>query len=410
MRQAQFGPAFVTHSNQGYLGVTLRDVADEQVSVLKLKEAKGAEVLTVDHDAPAGKAGLQEHDVILQMNGQAIEGAEQLRRMLHETPPGHTVTLAISRDGQPQTITAQLADRSELEKQVWELRQVPEPPDADDNLLLAMPRGSSKALPQGKYWLGTVGSSAGYSGANVDPLGPQLADFFGVKARMGLLVKSVESNSPASNAGLKAGDVIVKVNQDAMVSPKDWAHTIRENHGKQVQITIVRDRKEQTLNMTAGEGKNHSKLEQMPGALQLDLDGPDTEDRAVQLAQLQPLIDGARVAADQARVQIDSPEFREQMEQAGKQLREEIESGKLKLEMDDAKGLLDNPQFHEQMDAMKKELDGARLQQDIQAGINLDLHGKEMQEQMEKVRQQMDKLRLELPKQLEELKALQQFD
>ena len=78
---------------------------------MKLKEEDGVEVLMVDQDSPAGKAGLREHDVILTLNGTSVESGPQLRRMIHETPAGRTVTLGISRDGQMQTIKAQLADR-----------------------------------------------------------------------------------------------------------------------------------------------------------------------------------------------------------------------------------------------------------------------------------------------------------
>ena len=58
------------------------------------------EVTLVDQDAPAGKAGIKEHDVILTVNGSGVESVEQLRRMIHEIPPGRVVTLGISRDGQ----------------------------------------------------------------------------------------------------------------------------------------------------------------------------------------------------------------------------------------------------------------------------------------------------------------------
>ena len=53
----------------------------------------------MDHDGPAGKMGLREHDVVVQMNGAAVTGEEVLRRMLRDTAPGRTVTLLLSRDG-----------------------------------------------------------------------------------------------------------------------------------------------------------------------------------------------------------------------------------------------------------------------------------------------------------------------
>src|ERR1700690_1723786 len=89
-----------------YLGVDITDVTTERLSALKLKEEKGVEVTMVDQDAPAGKAGIKEHDVILSMNGTAIESGAQLRRMIHETPAGRVVSFGLSRDGEPMNVQA----------------------------------------------------------------------------------------------------------------------------------------------------------------------------------------------------------------------------------------------------------------------------------------------------------------
>src|SRR5438128_3051699 len=94
-----------------YLGVDISDVTPERLSALKLNDERGVEVTMVDQDAPAGKAGLKEHDVILTMNGTNIESGAQLRRMIHETRPGRVVSFGISRDGQPLTIKVQLSDK-----------------------------------------------------------------------------------------------------------------------------------------------------------------------------------------------------------------------------------------------------------------------------------------------------------
>src|SRR4051794_2636876 len=94
-----------------YLGIDTQDVTPQRMAPLKLKEERGVEVLTVDQDAPAGKAGLKEHDVILEFNGTRVEGVENLRRMIHEVPPGRTATLSVSRDGKPMTFKVQLADK-----------------------------------------------------------------------------------------------------------------------------------------------------------------------------------------------------------------------------------------------------------------------------------------------------------
>src|SRR5579863_911267 len=94
-----------------YLGVDIADITSDRLGALKLKEEQGVEVTMVDQDAPAGKAGIKEHDVILTMNGTAVESKSQLQRMIHETPAGRLVSLGLSRDGQPLTIKVQLGDR-----------------------------------------------------------------------------------------------------------------------------------------------------------------------------------------------------------------------------------------------------------------------------------------------------------
>ncbi len=275
--------------SQGYLGVDIRDVSDDQVSVLKLKEARGAEVIRVDHDGPAGKMGLREHDVILEMNGEAVEGEEQLRRMLHETPAGRAVTLLISHDGQQQTLKTQMANREEVERLAWQQHlTVPEPSDAQSGTETAPiepggrvggPAAGLGFLHEGAPghthgFLGIIGSP--YTGALVEPMGPQLAEFFGVKDGSGLLVRSVEANSPAATAGLRAGDVVTRANQTPLSTPGDWAKTMHENRGKAVAITVMREKHEQTVTLTP-DAKRRSSVELPAGPGFAELAGPKAD-------------------------------------------------------------------------------------------------------------------------------------
>ena len=130
----------------------------------------------VDQDAPAGKAGLKEHDVILSINDQKIESVEQLRRVVHEIPAGRTVTIGISRAGQPMTLKAQLAERS-----------------VDFNF--TMPPVNIPAIhippinmPEIDVPTVVVMHSPRSSGMMVENLTPQLGDFFGVKSGNGVLI------------------------------------------------------------------------------------------------------------------------------------------------------------------------------------------------------------------------------
>jgi serine protease Do len=238
------------NSSPGFLGVGLRDVDTDRAGQLKLKTATGAEVITVDHDAPACKAGIKVHDVILSMNGQAIVGLAQLQRMLQDTPAGHTVSLVISRDGQQQTFSVQLADRATLEADAWS-QHIPVPdPDSDAD----QPAATGGTAGNGIF--SSLSANPLYTGLDLDVLGPQLANYFGVHDGFGLLVRRVDDNSPAAVAGLRAGDVITKVNGQNISTTNQWTHTIHANRGKQLQLTVIRDKHEGTVNMVAGRAKS----------------------------------------------------------------------------------------------------------------------------------------------------------
>jgi C-terminal processing protease CtpA/Prc len=258
------GPA-PAHGSQGYLGVSLRDVTQDQFAALKLKDTRGAEIVLVDHDAPAGKAGLREHDVVLQMNGQAIEGQDQLRRMLHDSPPGKTITLVISRDGQQMTVTAQMAvSQEEVERRAWEQHlTVPEPQaspsDSAGGDFSSNSASSSPSVHGGNGFIGSMLINPSYTGAMLEKMSSQLADFFGVPSGAGLLVRSVVANSPAALAGMRAGDVVVRANEKPVISTGDWAKAIKNSHGHPLAIVVLRDKKEQTLTLTP-DGKKRSSL------------------------------------------------------------------------------------------------------------------------------------------------------
>lgn len=242
-------PAMLAHSAPGYLGVGTRDIDTDRATQLKLKDQRGAEIITVDHDAPAAKAGLRIHDVILQMNNQAIEGQAQLGRLLRESSPGSTVTFLISRDGQQQTINVTLCDRSTLEADAWS-QHIPVQPDQDDGM--SLPNGQQSF---GNGLLSALRMNPAYTGLELDMLGPQLADYFGIHDGQGLLVKRVDDNSPGAVAGLRAGDVITKVNGHIMATTSQWMRTMHSNRGKPVQLTVFRDHKENVVTMTAGRSK-----------------------------------------------------------------------------------------------------------------------------------------------------------
>jgi membrane-associated protease RseP (regulator of RpoE activity) len=300
-------------STGAYLGVDITDITPERVSTLKLKDERGVEITMVDQDAPAGKGGLKEHDVILTMNGTNVDSGAQLRRMIRETPPGRVVTFGVSRDGQPLTLKVQLADRhktaayaphSHSKDFKFEMPAMPSLPDFDLPVSVVVVHSSLR------------------SGLMVENITPQLGEFFGVKNGKGVLVRSVEKGSRAERSGFRAGDVIVRVNDQTVHDTSDFTHALRSSSGGAVAVGIVRDRKEQTLTLSLPEQKSSGEF------LDEALDAPDIAARAridlsemrEELAQAQPQV---QFALRQSRNAMES--LRPEIERAQLEAREEVE-------------------------------------------------------------------------------------
>jgi len=243
--------------SQGYLGVELTDVDQEKVQALKLKDVRGAVITLIDHDAPAGQIPLKINDVVIQLNGQNVEGAEQLRRMLREIPAGRKVSIEISRDGNLQTITVELADRRKIEADAWQRVNESGPGFTQAGGLGILPGGNGGVdLPSGLPGLFT-GSTLNV-GALVEPLTTQMAAYMGVPS--GVMVKQVAKKSEAAAAGLKAFDVILRVGTEPVTNLAGWDRALRSNEGKPVQVTVLRDRKQQTVTLQV-DSKRHSEVE-----------------------------------------------------------------------------------------------------------------------------------------------------
>lgn len=236
---------FSTAMGGSYLGIGVQDVDSARARELKLKEERGVEVTAVEEDSPASRAGLRKGDVVLEMNGQRVEGVEQFVRMVRETPVGRDAKLMVSRSGDVQTLAAKVAQRKS-----WTITgersmvtpAIPMPP---------MVRGAREMDLPRPY----VSWRNGALGVEAEALKGGLAEFFGVK--QGVLVRSVTKGSPAEKAGMKAGDVIVRVSDRAVESPADVAGILRERGDKKtLNLVIVREKREQPLTMTLEEDEH----------------------------------------------------------------------------------------------------------------------------------------------------------
>lgn len=295
-----------------YLGVDTRDITPDRLATLHLKDERGVEVTMVDQDAPAGKAGLKEQDVILTLNGSDVQSVEQLRRMIRETPPGRTVTLGISRSGQPMTFKVELADR----KKNYSYNFGPNGKDFKFNMptMPVMPVMPDMDLPLSIVMV----HSSVRSGLMVENLTPQLGDFFGAKNGQGVLVRSVEKGSRADKAGFRAGDVIVKINGEPVHDSGDFSHALRARKDNTASVSVIRDKKEQTITLTLPERKQSDLLHES-----LDLEMPEIDAKTrEELSQLESRMAHLKPELEEAINRELKPEIARQTREAHRRAEE----------------------------------------------------------------------------------------
>jgi predicted metalloprotease with PDZ domain len=280
-KRAGQGPTVVTHSLQAEpliaalgggprLGVQIRDLGKEDLATLKLSSQNGVVVNEVMKESAAEKAGVKAGDVVVQFDGENVRSAAQLTRLVRETAAGRTVKMGVVRDGKRMDLDVSPAEAENtfnvaiagdelesLEKQLKGAREglqyrlerrAPAPGDT----FRWQPREPLVPAPEGglmQFYRDGSGSllfppGRGRLGVNVQELTPELAAYFGVKD--GLLVNSVQADTPAAKAGIKAGDVIGAVNGKAVVTSSELVKELADKEGE-VTIGLTRDRKALSL-------------------------------------------------------------------------------------------------------------------------------------------------------------------
>jgi len=203
---------------KAWLGIYMQDLTDDIAEALDLEFDKGVLINDVIDDSPAEEAGLEEGDVIVRFDRKLIEDIDALTSAMKEKEPGDEVTLEILRDDVRKDFTVTLGTVAEFKDKKFSLKNMP-------NIYFDKSQITTK--------------SGGYLGVTLQSLGKQLAEYFEVDE--GVLITEVEEKTPAEEAGLKAGDVIVKVDGKDIDSPSDVSEIIREHEeGDEVEIAVVR--------------------------------------------------------------------------------------------------------------------------------------------------------------------------
>jgi len=191
---------------RGYLGLYPQDVTPEIAKQFGLSGPGGALVSEVSPDSPAAKAGLKRGDVILKVNGQTVESANDLRLRISQTPPGTDIKLLISRDGKTQDVSVALAE---------------------------FPEKEANATPG-------ESNGGGLQGVNVQDLTPDLAQQLNLPAGIhGVVVSDVDPASPAA-ADLQRGDVIQEVNHKPISNVQQYKQALAAAGNQPVLLLVDR--------------------------------------------------------------------------------------------------------------------------------------------------------------------------
>ncbi len=230
------------------IGVRLAEVTAENARTLKLSKPEGAVVEAVNPNSPASAAGLRAKDVIVEFDGERVRSARQLTRLVAETPVGRDVTFTVMRDGKKNEMHIKpdaggwfnpqlsgMIDGDQMRDFGREMgRQARE---VSRNLPDLVDDARAGLMPHARL------------GASVQELSPDLAEYFGVKS--GVLVASVQKDSAAEKAGLRAGDVITAVDGHAVTSPAELVRALPTSNGShEVNLAVTREKKELKVKAT----------------------------------------------------------------------------------------------------------------------------------------------------------------
>ncbi|MCX7887728.1 MAG: DegQ family serine endoprotease [Verrucomicrobiae bacterium] len=192
---------------RGYLGVIIQDVTEELAEQFRLGETKGALVAQVNKESPADKAGLKPGDVIVEYRGKPVADTRELRNAVAATAPGTKADLTIIRDGKRRTLTVTVGKLT--------------------------PEQMAAAEPES-------GDVRGRFGFTVQPLTPELAEQFGYKDEKGVLIAEVEPDSPAADANLQRGDLIVEANRQPVSSIQELREALAQS--EQTALLLIKRR------------------------------------------------------------------------------------------------------------------------------------------------------------------------
>jgi membrane-associated protease RseP (regulator of RpoE activity) len=243
-----------------WLGVTLQELNDGLRDGMGY-DGDGVLVNQVLTDSPADRAGLRSGDVIVRFNGRTATSPDQLTQLVRDSRVGQNVSITVMRNGDRRTLSAHLASRPD--DQDMPAPQARSKTDRDDDQgdmdhgdmktmgdlkALKQMRGMEgmEGMPPGMMMMG-MGMGRGRLGVRTQDLSDDLSSYFEAPPGSGALVLEVLKDSPAERAGIKAGDVIVRVGDTKISGPDELANATRSAPEGSISLTVLRHGSKRTL-------------------------------------------------------------------------------------------------------------------------------------------------------------------
>ncbi|MBI4534775.1 MAG: PDZ domain-containing protein, partial [Ignavibacteriae bacterium] len=219
-------------SHSPWIGVSIQDMSARLARSMGLDVNVGALVNDVVEDSPADSAGVHKEDVIVEFDGTKIDDADDLVRAVNKTDPGMSITMVVMRKTERKSLQVTVGrDQSRKRHRSFAVR----PP--------VVPRFH-------------IFSHTSVYGMKLETLNEQLADYFEVPGRRGVLVEEVERRSASEKAGFRAGDVLLKIGEQAVEQLRDVYEALRDyKDGEKIPFEIMRKGKQQELTLEADESE-----------------------------------------------------------------------------------------------------------------------------------------------------------
>jgi C-terminal processing protease CtpA/Prc len=242
----------VVDDGGGWLGVGIEPVQAEKSAK---KASEGVLVNDIYEGSPAEKAGIQVGDIILTVDGEKAESVDQLVKLVRSKEPGGDVEVTVLRDGKQETMIATLGERPEQEV-TW---------FSDDFLksLEGLKALENIYIPELSIGLSGWGGR-GRLGVYVDDLTEGLAEYFEVPGGKGVLVEDVVKGAPAEKAGIKPGDVIIRIGDRDVGDTEELIDAISDmKTGTPTDIVMLRKGKEIKVKATVEESEREKKIQDL---------------------------------------------------------------------------------------------------------------------------------------------------